>query len=128
METLCTRVERVARDAPARLALIDGERRIDYAGFWRQARRFAATLRDAGVQTGDRVAIILPNRIEAAVACYGTWLAGGVVVPLNAQARLRDFLPWLQHSGARHVVYESAHRDAADAVAQLPSTPTATVL
>ncbi|MGX5732441.1 class I adenylate-forming enzyme family protein [Pseudoxanthomonas beigongshangi] len=128
METLCTRVERVARDAPARLALIDGERRIDYAGFWRQARRFAANLRDTGLQAGDRVAIILPNRIEAAVACYGTWLAGGVVVPLNAQARLRDFLPWLQHSGARHVVYESAHRDAAEAIAQLPSAPTTTVL
>ena len=92
METLCTRVERVTRDASARLALIDGERRIDYAGFWRQARRFAARLRDSGLQTGDRVAIILPNRIEAAVACYGTWLAGGVVVPLNAQARLRAFV------------------------------------
>ena len=128
METLCTRVERVTRDASARLALIDGERRIDYAGFWRQARRFAARLRDSGLQTGDRVAIILPNRIEAAVACYGTWLAGGVVVPLNAQARLRDFLPWLQHCGARHVVYESAHRDAAEAVAQLPAAPARTVL
>nr|WP_295375541.1 class I adenylate-forming enzyme family protein [Pseudoxanthomonas sp.] len=128
METLCTRVERVARDAPARLALIDGERRVDYAGFWRQARRFAAHLRDRGLQTGDRVAIILPNRIEAAVACYGAWLAGGVVVPLNAQARLRDFLPWLQHCGARHVVHESAHRDTVDAVAQLPSIAATTVL
>lgn len=128
METLCTRVERVARDAPARLALIDGERRVDYAGFWRQARRFAAHLRDTGLRDGDRVAIILPNRIEAAVACYGAWLAGGVVVPLNAQARQRDFLPWLQHCGARHVVHEAAHRDAAEAVAQLSPTPAATVL
>ncbi len=128
METLCTRVERVARDAPARLALIDGERRVDYAGFWRQARRFAAHLRDTGLRDGDRVAIILPNRIEAAVACYGAWLAGGVVVPLIAQARQRDFLPWLQHCGARHVVHEAAHRDAAEAVAQLSPTPAATVL
>lgn len=128
METLCSRVERVARDAPARTALVDGDRHADYAGFWRQARRFAARLRETGLRDGDRVAIILPNRIEAAVACYGTWLAGGIAVPLNAQARLRDFLPWLQHCGARHVVHEAAHRDVVEAIAQLPAPPACTAL
>ena len=92
--------------------MVDGERQISYAQFWAQAQDFAAHLLAQGLNAGDRVALILPNRIEAAVACYGIWLAGGVVVPLNAQARVRDFLPWLRHCAARHVMYEAGHADA----------------
>ena len=108
--------------------MIDGERKVSYAQFWAQAQDFAAHLHTQGLNAGDRVALILPNRIEAAVACYGTWLAGGVVVPLNAQARVRDFLPWLQHCAARHVVYEAGHADAEQALAQLDPMPASTVL
>ena len=108
--------------------MVDGERQISYAQFWAQAQDFAAHLHAQGLNAGDRVALILPNRIEAAVACYGTWLAGGVVVPLNAQARVRDFLPWLRHCAARHVVYEAGHADAEQALAQLDPVPAHTVL
>ncbi len=118
MHTLPARVERIARDHASRTALFCGERSIGYGDFWRQALRFATHLRTQGIQAGDRVAVILPNRIEAAVACYGVWLAGAVVVPLNVQARVRDFLPWLQHAQARHVVYERSHADAQQAVTQ----------
>ena len=108
--------------------MVDGERQVTYAQFWAQAQDFAAQLHAQGLHAGDRVALILPNRIEAAVACYGTWLAGGVVVPLNAQARVRDFLPWLRHCGAKHVVYEAGHGDAGQALAQLDPMPAHTVL
>lgn len=108
--------------------MVDGERQISYAQFWAQAQDFAAHLHEQGLDAGDRVALILPNRIEAAVACYGTWLAGGVVVPLNAQARVRDFIPWLRHCAARHVVYEAGHADAEQALAQLEPVPAQTVL
>ena len=57
--------------------MVDGERQVSYAQFWAQAQDFAAHLHTQGLNAGDRVALILPNRIEAAVACYGTWLAGG---------------------------------------------------
>jgi len=111
MERLTARLARNARSAPQRVAMIDGARTIAYADFWAQACGFARYLRGAGLQPQDRVALVLPNRIEAAVAIYGTWLAGGVVAPLNAQARSRDFGPWLRHSGARFVVQEVGHRD-----------------
>lgn len=118
MERLATRVARIARTTPQRIALIDGERNIDYATFWQQASGFAHHLHHAGVRPGDRVALVLPNRIEAAVALYGIWLAGGVAAPLNAQARSRDFLPWLRHAGARLVVHEAGHRDMEQTLAQ----------
>jgi acyl-CoA synthetase (AMP-forming)/AMP-acid ligase II len=124
--TLSEHVARVARETPGRIAMVDGERRIDYSQLWAYAQGFAAHLRDQGFQAGDRVAILLPNRIEAAVACYGTWLAGGVAVPLNVQARARDFLPWLRHCDARHVVYEQGHRDAELALEQLGNSTATT--
>lgn len=95
--------------------MVDGDRQICYSELWEQAHGFADRLHMQGLAAGDRVALILPNRIESAVACYGAWLAGCVVVPLNVQARARDFVPWLRHSGARHVVYEEGHRDAEQA-------------
>jgi len=118
MERLTARLARNARSAPQRVAMIDGARSVDYATFWQQACGFARYLRHVGLQPQDRVALVLPNRIEAAAAIYGTWLAGGVVAPLNAQARSRDFGPWLRHCGARFVVHEAGHRDMEQTLAQ----------
>lgn len=121
MSTLASRVACIAGAAPDRIAIIDGQRRASYGEFWAQARGFADVLRGTGLQRGDRVAIVLPNRMEAATACYGTWLAGGVAVPLDVQARVRDLSPWIRHCDARYVVHERSHRDAEQAVAGLPS-------
>ena len=112
MTSVPARVAEIARRHPGRTAIVGDDRRIDYAGFWREAQGFAHALRARGLQPGERVAILLPNRIEAAVACYGTWLAGGIAAPLNAQARERDFQAWLAHCDARHAVFETRHGDA----------------
>lgn len=121
MTSVVARVAAHARRAPDRIAIVADDRRIGYADLWSEAVAFAAVLRERGLRPGDRVAIILPNRIEAAVACYGCWLAGGITVSLNAQARARDFEAWLRHSDARHVVHEASHTDAVEAVAALPT-------
>ena len=120
---LLDRVARHAQAAPARVAVSDGARTLDYGGLWRDARRFAARLAALGVVRGDRLALILPNGFEAVVATYDGWLAGAIVVPLNAQAKARDFEPWLRHAGARVVVHEADHRDAGLAVAALDPRP-----
>ena len=122
MERLTRQLARIARDAPHRIAVVDGARTIDYGSFRQMSSGFAHHLRQAGLHTGDRVALVLPNRIEAAVAVYGTWLAGGVVVPLNTQARTRDFLPWLHHCDARFVLHEDGHRDIEQTLAQWDGT------
>lgn len=128
MPSLPARVAAVAHAMPERIALSDGERALTYATFWRQALAFAGALRTRGLRPGERVALLLPNRIEAAVAVYGCWLAGGVAVPLNVQARARDVQPWLRHCGARHVVHEAGHADAELALAALDDPPVAWAL
>lgn len=120
MHTLVACVAAHARNAPGRVALVDGERSTSYAQLYASSLAFARALRERGLQPGDRVAILLPNRIEAVVALYGTWLAGGIAVPLNGQARERDLAPWLAHCGANHVVYEAGHADAEAALRSQP--------
>lgn len=122
MDTLVARVAGVVAATPGRLALVDGGRRVTYADFWDQAGAFSRALRARGLRDGERVAIVLPNRVEAAVAVYGCWLAGGIAVPLNAQAHARDLGPWLRHCGARHLVHEAGDAAVAEAIATLEST------
>ena len=124
MASVPARVAEIARRHPGRTAIVGDDRRIDYAGFWRESLRFAHALRMRGLQPGERVAILLPNRIEAAVACYGTWLAGGIAAPLNAQARQRDFQAWLAHCDAHHVAFEIHHGDALAALDAIDATRT----
>lgn len=111
MATLLSRLIDVVAANTQRIAMVDGARQATYGMFLAQARACAAALRAHGLQAGERVAVVLPNRLEAATAVYGTWLAGGVAVPLNVQAKARDFGPWLRHSGARIVVHERDHAD-----------------
>ena len=102
----------MARRSPAAIALVEADHRLSYAAFWQRAGAFAGHLRERGLQPGERVAVLLPNGSDAAVAIYGTWLAGGVVVSLNVQARRRDLVPWLRHCDARVLVHQAAHADA----------------
>ena len=117
MDTLPGRIAAIAARAPERVAIEeDGGRSIGYGRFWREAQGFARALRAHGLRDGERVAVILPNRIEAAVACYAVWLAGGIAVAMNVQAKSRDLQPWLQHSGSTHALFETHHHDAVEAV------------
>jgi long-chain acyl-CoA synthetase len=67
----------------SRTAVIAGDRELSYGEFDRLAAGFATGLRELGVRRGDRVVIILPNDIEAAIAFEGTLRAGAALSPLS---------------------------------------------
>lgn len=121
--SLLARVARVASAQPMRAALAEGSRRLSYGELWREAEALAQALAGRGLVRGDRVALILPNRLEAVIAWYATWIAGGVVVPLNAQARSLDFSRWLDHAGASFVVYARGDSEVETALERHPSRP-----
>src|SRR5688500_16652917 len=85
-------------------ALIDGTRTISYALLAQWSAEFAEELRERGLAAGDRVSIYLEKSFEAVVALYGTWLAGGVVVPINEGVLSRQVDHILQNSGTRFFV------------------------
>ena len=88
-------------DAPA---VICGERTVSYAGLARRAGRVAAGLRGRGIRRGDRVGLLVNNRLEWLEAFFGASMAGAVVVAFSTWSR-RDELGWLLgDSGARMLI------------------------
>ncbi|MGW3664614.1 AMP-binding protein [Streptomyces sp. NPDC005141] len=68
---------------------------INYPTFWYRAVECAARLRQRGVRTGDRVALVMRTSLETMIATVGVQAAGGVLVPLRAVTRVR---PGSQHA------------------------------
>lgn len=74
------------------------------ADAYENARRFAAGLRQLGVEPGDVVAFQLPNWFEAAVTFYACAMLGVVLVPIVHFYGPREVGFILKQSGARVLV------------------------
>lgn len=83
------------------LSIVGTDEALSYRQLWDWVEQVRAYVCAQGIGCGDRVVLIAENSPQYAAVFYGVLLAGAVVVPLNASARLRDFTNWLQHSGAR---------------------------
>ncbi|CCH31285.1 long-chain fatty acid--CoA ligase [Actinosynnema sp. NPDC047251] len=73
---------------------------LTYADLDAASARTASLLREAGVQSGDRVGLLLPNVPHFAVLYYGILRAGAVVVPMNPLLKSREIEYHLADSGA----------------------------
>ena len=85
---VCCRRWAQASDAARRTAVLaDGPglvpRAHSYAELQQQADRLSHALADLGVVRGDRVAIVLPQRFETAVAYMAVLQMGAVAMPLS---------------------------------------------
>ncbi len=109
-------VDESAREWPAAVAIVDGDLKMTYAGLDDRISAFAAGLLNCGVKPGDRVALMLGNRLEFVVAFYATLRAGAVLVPMNPLAPVAETQRQLQQVGARLLI--SDH----EAAAQLSQT------
>ena len=92
---------------PEHLAVADAARRLSYGELAREAGGLAEGLRRLGVRRGDRVALVLRNSVEAAVAVYGVALAGAAFVPLDPTSPEERLVHLLTHCGASAVVCEA---------------------
>lgn len=99
MRTLDEDLRAAAARAPEREAVVAGERRMTYGELDAAASALAARLRELGVARGDRVALVLPNGVEAAIAIYGVLRAGGAFTPLNPTIK-GDKLGYVLHDCA----------------------------
>jgi len=127
VDTLSGNVADLVADAagrsPGRVALVDtaSGRALTWEQTDRAVNAFAARLVAAGIEDGDRVAIVLPNSAEFCVAVFGVLRAGGIVVP--AAAKSPELPRLLSDSGARFVVGDDLEAPDLDAAAD-PQTTT----
>lgn len=101
---------RRAELSPARLAIIDPERgeRITYREWNRRAERAACVLVAAGVERGDRVAVLAENSIEVLDLLFACGKLGAVFTPLNWRLADREIGRILAHARPRALVVDSA--------------------
>src|SRR4051794_1631799 len=78
-ELLCEQAERFAD----RIAVICGERTARYRDLAVGAGRIAAALRAHGVRRGERVGILVNNRLEWLESCFGAAALGATAVPFS---------------------------------------------
>jgi len=98
-------IVRQAQRRPDELALFDHARRRTWSDFDRQTNQFANVLRERfGVEPGDRVALLCPNRIEVAEVLGATHKAGGVYVGLNFRMTDNDLDAALENAGPRLLI------------------------
>ena len=76
-------IERRARIAPHRVALVGDERSYTYAELARRVRCLANGLRGLGVGRGDRVAWLGPNHPAFLEALFASGLVGAMLAPVN---------------------------------------------
>ncbi len=99
-----TLLERPAQQFPDRIFVIAGDVHLTYRQINDQACRFANVLAQKGIQSGDSIALLMPNTPDF-VACYfGVLKQGGIVAPLNITSPAPELAHLLEDSGARLLV------------------------
>ena len=116
MDTVTSILDAVDPSAPA-LSTIDGTS-LDHGGLTTEVERLAGQLRSSGIGPDDRVAIVLPNGPEMALAFLAA-AAAGCAAPLNLNYREDEFRFYLDDLGARALL--TLEGDAAAAHAAAPS-------
>jgi crotonobetaine/carnitine-CoA ligase len=76
-----------------------------------RAGRFAGVLADHGVKPGDRVAILVSNRVEFIWAFFGACWLGAVPAPLNTNLRARMLRHQIDDLEASAIVCEAGTED-----------------
>lgn len=97
-------LDEAARLHPARVFLIAGEQKLSYAAVADSSGRFAAVLDELGLQSGQTVALLLPNIPEFAVCHFGALKFGALVAPLNFTSPAAELAHYLADAGAQILV------------------------
>jgi long-chain acyl-CoA synthetase len=115
---LGTILQASSSENPDDVAIVLDERKISYGELDRAARGVATSLRERGVEPGDKVAILVPNVPEFTIAYFGILYAGATVVPINVLAAAPEVAYFLEDSAAKllfvHPLFEAPGREGAE--------------
>ena len=89
-------------------AMICGEKRLNWREVVRQAQQIAAGFQRLGLARGDRVAILLGNRIEFPLILFAAAQAGLVTVLLGTRQQKPEIAYVLTDCGATLLIHEAS--------------------
>jgi crotonobetaine/carnitine-CoA ligase len=103
--------------------------KVSAAEVYDTACRLAQTLAGLGVAPGDRVATLIENSIEGALAWWGIVLSGAVAVPINTAYKGQYLRHQIHDSGSKVVIVQEDLVDRVAAIAaELPQLTTVATL
>lgn len=120
--TVVHMLEEAGRLAPLQEALVcDGER-LTYAAYARSVARLAEELVASGA-SGNRVAILMPNCVDLAIALLAAVAAGAQAVPLNPAYTPYELAPILEDAAPRVILASASIADMIDDIARAQELP-----
>jgi fatty-acyl-CoA synthase len=99
---------------PDQTALAEGTTRRTYRELAARVDRLGYALQARGVQFGDRVALLLPNRVETVELILACARIGAIAVPLNFRLVPRELAFMLRDSGAKLLFWDASFQALAD--------------
>ena len=84
------------------------ERKISYAGMAARSSQVANWLRDCGVGRGDRILLMLPNRVELWEIMLAGIKLGAVLVPTTMLVSTADLEDRMERGQIRHVIAQTS--------------------
>jgi acyl-CoA synthetase (AMP-forming)/AMP-acid ligase II len=105
-----------ARRTPGKMAVICGDRELTWSAVNERANRLGAYLLSAGLNRGDRVAVIAANILEWPEISFGVSKAGLVLVPINVRLAVPEITFLLDDSGATALLFDTGSASVASAV------------
>ena len=109
-------LHRWARDTPGAVAILQdaGEAapvRFTYAALQRDARRLSNALGSLGITRGDRVAVVMPQRPQTAIALMALFQMGAIAMPLSTLFGAEALQSRLNDSGAKAAIVDEGSVD-----------------
>lgn len=120
-ESLDDLLRQAAADAPTSEAVVDGQRRRNYMELDAAADAIALGLLARGIQPGQRVALLLSNRLEFVECLFGIIRMGAIAVPLNVREQRFELQSILQHAEAKLLIHDAELRDRLPSIEHVPS-------
>lgn len=105
---------------PEHEALVAGEARLTYRQLAAESDRVAAGLVAAGIRAGDRVGLLLGNRIEFVTTLLACLRIGAISVPLGTRLQTPEIAYILDHCGAALLVHDAELAERLSTATELP--------
>ena len=95
---------------PDKLALVEDNKKWSYSRLLDEVDRVASSLHRLGLKHGDRVMVLLKNRIETVVVFWAVQKLGAIFAPINLRASTEEILYCVNDLETRFIIFEDASK------------------
>ncbi|WNS73645.1 AMP-binding protein [Bacillus sp. DTU_2020_1000418_1_SI_GHA_SEK_038] len=110
---LGTLFEFTVKRFPDKIAITQDNIRLSYKEMNKQINRLAYSLQKKGIEKGDRVVIILKNRLEMVTFYWAIQKIGAIFTPINFRLSTEEVAYCVNNADAKAIIYEPSSQDAA---------------